>query len=335
MALQLVKDGASVSLLSKTPPSRRPAEIIAPATLSALARHGLDDAYRSGDICRAVVSFWGEKSAVHDYELTQCAPARVMSPGRSHAALQIAARECGIDVLAIDGLRSARQGGAWVIESNVADTKVRTQAGLLVVAAGRSTPKSQFAPSAREYFDKLVAISIPIERSSLWDDMLVIAASPNGWWYIAPGTENVHITLLTDADLVPAGKLGAVVWLENEWRVCGDIRGCTLTQPTFDQAFRSDARFSACPVAADVDCYLVGDSALSLDPLSGSGVHLAVCSAECAAVGIAAQDKVAGRAAYSSWVAEQVEAEREFRRQTYASSRYAGRGFRFWDRRAS
>lgn len=335
MALQLDKAGASVSLLSKTPPRRRPAEIVAPATLSVLARHGLDFAYCDSGKCRAVVSFWGEKSTVYDYELTQCAPARVLPPGRSHAALQMAARDCGIDVISIDGLRSVRERGAWTIESDIAESKVLTRAGLLVVAAGRSIPKRPFAPSEREYFDRLVAISIPIERSGLWDDVLVVAASPNGWWYFAPDSGDDHVTLLTDADLVPAGKLAEVAWLEGEWQACEEIRGCALARPEFGRTFRNDARFSACPLVAGLDCYLVGDSALSLDPLSGSGIHLAVSSAECATAGITAQNKEAGRAGYASWVAERVDAEREFRRQAYASSRYAGKGHRFWDRRAT
>lgn len=159
------------------------------------------------------------------------------------------------------------------------------EAHVVVDATGRGARVGRLLGARRVVFDRLVGLGATFAASDVDDQRYVLVeATPMGWWYSAPAAgDRMVAMLMTDADLCREARLGTGA----AWH-----RLLSATGPTAARiAGPAVAGLRAFPAAgqrlerADVDApWLgVGDAALAVDPISGSGVVRALRTAAAAA----------------------------------------------------
>jgi flavin-dependent dehydrogenase len=195
--------------------------------------------------------------------------------------------------------RSEYRNACWWLqaasEGPQGDIQERTLcARMLIDATGRRAKVARALGAKRMLFDRLVGIAShwagvdPVEQSHL-----LVEATPDGWWYSAPlpgsaqGEAGAMITMLmTDADLCGRLRLGGA----DRWQAV--LHSTQATHERLGSARRVSAPQVHCAhsqrlrrdVASDTGPWLaVGDAALSVDPVSGSGVVRALRTARAAA----------------------------------------------------
>lgn len=201
------------------------------------------------------------------------------------------ARDAGADM--IDGCRLGavqHDGEAWCIDA----AGRRWRSRWLVDATGRSARIARQLGAHRMMFDALIGVSAVCAAPDHADrHHLLVETVPEGWWYSAPlpgdAPETIAI-LMTDSDLcVRAGLHRSEGW-------CGAIARSALTQGRVDikrcaapKVFlaRSHRLLRARTSGQGGEWLAVGDAALAVDPLSGSGVLRALRHARAAAEAIA------------------------------------------------
>ena len=160
------------------------------------------------------------------------------------------------------------------------------RARVLVDATGRRTGPGRSLGASRESFDRLVAVTGGWSGVDVTaEQYLLVEAVDQGWWYTAPipGGERVGM-LLTDADLCRRlGLAEAAAWhaaLLAARATAGRVGG----RPPRGRLRVHPAGSSRLVRHGDTRPWLaVGDAALAVDPLSGSGVVRALRMAEAAA----------------------------------------------------
>ena len=159
-------------------------------------------------------------------------------------------------------------------------------ARFVVDASGRGAAATSSLPNRGRWIsrDRLVGVVGRLAPSS-GDPSLLIEASEDGWWYVAPQPDGTAIVaLMTDADLTPAGGR---VELATRWHTAlartehtrVRIRSATLVDPL--RIVRAETGYLDSDRAAGFCA--VGDAAMALDPLAGTGVARALRSAHDAA----------------------------------------------------
>lgn len=192
---------------------------------------------------------------------------------------------CGSAVRAV-----AHDGQHWRIELGTGSVRAR----VLVDASGRAARIARRLGARRETFDTLVGIAALCPAGTAERHHLVVESVPEGWWYSAPlpgGPEpQAIVMLMTDADLcAQQGLHRAVGWWSalaragvTAGRVArGRVQPDAKVHPAQSHRLLRPATGSPGPWLA------VGDAAVSVDPLSGSGVARALRQADAAATTIA------------------------------------------------
>jgi flavin-dependent dehydrogenase len=162
----------------------------------------------------------------------------------------------------------------------------RLTSRVLIDATGRSATIGRSLGARRFAIDRLVGIT------AQWTDVdvtaehyLLIESVPDGWWYTAPLPGNVMVAMLmTDADICRRHNFTA----PKPW--CDHLQSATATALRVDGARLPTAPrvYSAASHRlvrhGDTRPWLaVGDAALAVDPISGSGVPRALRTAEATA----------------------------------------------------
>ena len=303
----------------------RPAEILNPATRFLFREHGLAEPEDGSAACRGVLSLWDDaQPAFHDYALLGTLEGLAVDRGALQAALARSARDAGAAQLAARvSLPTRPDRGA--LEWQAPDGRTgRLDCRWTLVATGRRV-------SERARRDRLVALAAPWTRTD-HADTLVVEAAEAGWWYAPRAVAGrAQLVFVTDADLLPAGRDDRALWLDRA------LQASTLARRAGDAADFGALRgvdahdgWAGEPVAAGAA--LIGDAALSLDPLSGAGIRDAMEGALAAAGELAATGAVGP--AYRAWLAQRRADQTAERAATYgrAARRFAGAPF--WDRRA-
>lgn len=159
----------------------------------------------------------------------------------------------------------------WSVRS---EDGLEVSAGVLVDASGRHGRIARRLGARRHVFDHLVGVGRIWQGAGDGGERFVgVEAAPEGWWYSAPVPGGAVITLLmTDADACRSEGLTD----ERAWRRALDATVLTSARIGGRWAVgrvRSHASFSARLLRSDRRPWLaVGDAALAVDPLSGSGV---------------------------------------------------------------
>ncbi len=250
--------------------------------------------------------------------------------------LATAAAEAGAQLWTHTSVTSCRHDGTtWDVRCSDGRS---VRARVLVDATGRRAAVGRWLGARRPVFDRLVAVAgewdgVDVSR----EGYLLIEASEDGWWYTAPVPSGAVVAMLmTDTDLCRQGTLSSGA----RWRA-------RLPHATADRVGGAQLR-SAPQVhaagshrlvrAGDARPWIaVGDAALAVDPVSGSGTLRALRTARAAATTVAGLLDHPGRAA--SLIRDH-EADRDTECTTYLIQRAAVYGSvrrytsPFWARRA-
>jgi len=287
-ALRLASTGRSVALLERSHFDRpRVGETLAPAVRPLLHDLGVWDRFCA---LRSLPS-WGTRSiwdepdpAEHSHLASGYASGWHVDRRAFDRMLADAAAEAGADVLLGIGLVDCRyDDAAWNV---VCSGEHRLAARLVVDATGRSAVLGRSLGARRLAFDRLVGITAYWQGVNVTDEQyLLVESAADGWWYTAPLPGDAMVgMLMTDADLCRRdGLTGAEAWHNRLQATTATAERVGPRSPT--SALRVHPAASQRTIRQDdVRPWIaVGDAALSVDPVSGSGVPRALRTADAAA----------------------------------------------------
>lgn len=279
-ARELARRGHQVVLLERaTRPRPRLGETCAPGLRGALEEGcGLTIPARLYRPLPAFRSAWGsEELDGRSFSFWHAADGFVLDRAAFDEWLLDAAREAGVTVLRGWSVESARRGtGAWEVCASAGGRERRLAAEFIVEASGRAGKSLVYSDAYRIFTDRLICLSVVSAAEGSEDSAAVIESCAGGWWYwVSLPDDRQLLALFTDADLVgpPATRAETLKSLLSSTRHMRRLGG----QPRKDSTIRvSDARTSARRVMWRDSWLSIGDSAWSLDPLSGNGIQRAV-----------------------------------------------------------
>lgn len=149
---------------------------------------------------------------------------------------------------------------------------------VLIDATGRRAGPARALGARRVAFDRLTALAATWPADVRGEGYLLVEAVPDGWWYTAPlPTGALVAVLMTDADVCRRGGL-ATRWRER--LLAAPETAARLGAATPSAVRVHPAASHRLLRAGDHRPWLaIGDAALSVDPVSGSGVVRALRSA--------------------------------------------------------
>lgn len=182
----------------------------------------------------------------------------------------------------------AETDGTWVLHTRNeagADggSEGTLRARVVVDASGRGGTLNRFLGARRLVFDRLVGVAAQVEEAhAVQRYFTLIEAVPAGWWHAVPTSgERVMAMLMTDGDLMKrAGSDAAACWRT------------AMAATELTRVHVPDGRFSWGPQIVpamsqrqrrrnlQARWLSVGDAALAVDPISGSGVMRALRAAK-------------------------------------------------------
>ena len=220
-------------------------------------------------------------------------------------------------------------------------------ARVLIDATGRRAQVARRLGAQRLMFDRLVGVSTQWEGIEATEQgHLMIESSRDGWWYSAPlpggtgrQTDPMIAMLMTDADLCGRGRMTDAA----AWQACLEATSATrhrlasarcVSAPKVHSA--SSHRLRRKGNAGGGAWLAVGDAALAVDPVSGSGVVRALRTARAAADAVIALIEGKTRQPIEAYEADR---DLECTRYLYERAFYYGiekrwRESSFWQRRA-
>ena len=342
-ALRLAAAGRSVALLEHSRFDRlRVGETLAPEVQPLLHGLGVWDRFcAQGPLPSwGVCSIWdASEPAEHSHFGSSYGNGWHVDRRAFDQMLAQAAADAGVDVvLGVSPTECRYDGAVWQVSCS---SGRRLVARLVVDATGRGAALGRLLGARRIAFDRLVGITAHWPGMDVADQhYLLVEAAADGWWYTAPLPDDAMVGMfMTDADLCRRNGLARIdSWqdhLQSTTATAARIGGARLVAPPHVHSAascRTVRRQDARPWIA------VGDAALAVDPVSGSGVIRALRTAESA---YATADRVLDhpeQAARSIWAYEsQLDAEcTEYlvKRASYygAVRRYSSP---FWTRRCN
>ncbi len=215
----------------------------------------------------------------------------------------------------------------------------RLGADLVIDCSGRAAAVARRFGARRVVFDHLVGIAAHFDdRGAGERSCTLVETSPDGWWYSAPVAHDRSVaTLMTDGDLARARDLAGAAWHDALARAPLTRARLAGAMPAWGPRTFSARSQRLLRDPADPTRWLaVGDAALAVDPISGSGVVRALRTAAAAAhAALAALD--GDRTALAAYDDER---NRECtiylqERASYYAIEQRWPGSAFWSRRAT
>jgi len=213
---------------------------------------------------------------------------------RFDAALAGWAASCGATLIAGAGATFARRAGEGFVVEPARGEPARSRT--FIDASGRGAAAGRLLGESRWLAcDRQVAVVARMRGAARTTELLLEAAE-DGWWYSAPQPGGgLVVTLVTDADLVPAGSRHALP--ERFARALARTRHLSrqVSGLSMEGAPRVVRAGSGCLVPERGPGWCAaGDAAMSADPLAGDGVARALRSA----LRAAGEQDVAGTGAH-------------------------------------
>lgn len=224
---------------------------------------------------------------------------------------------------------SRRQRGRWQFRIRSEAGTVSVSTPTVIEATGR-TGRSVFSPDSRRHWvDRLVALALVLPDGDRPAETCSVESIPEGWLYRTqlPGRRRLTM-LFTDADLLVSQRDQMVSALRHHDGARLGGAGVSLQCPII-----FDARTGVRRVAAADGWFAVGDALMAVDPLSGSGLAIALRIAERAA-SCALEHPTVGRDVpeWLSFASDQFNRYLEERQEKYTvEQRWSGHAF--WRRR--
>lgn len=277
-AIALQRLGMSAIVFERTDyRSPRVGEHVPPGTKAALAALGLKDALASGQhaSCPGIRSVWGDTQPTdRDYLLHPHGEGINLTRPDFDMSLAARARQLGAVVLTearIAGL--SRDGGSWEVSTEHGGLRTETRCSIVIDAGGRAAPIAKRLGARPIVYDDLIGIFAKVAAATRRNNLVVIEAVPDGWWYSAGLADGgIIATFLTDADLVST----STATRSQTWTA--QLKAASMTSARFtspDQPGELHVRTARTQRLDEVagDGWLaVGDAAMSFDPLSSEGI---------------------------------------------------------------
>jgi flavin-dependent dehydrogenase len=216
----------------------------------------------------------------------------------------------------------------------------RLRANVVIDATGRAARLAPWVGAQRFLLDHLVSVVAQFNGiDTTREGYVMVETTPDGWWYTAPVPGGgMMVMLMTDSDLCRRGGLAS----HPTW--CGRLQTAAATRarvaggaPSWGPRVFSAISQRLRRREKRTAWLAVGDAALAVDPISGSGVIRALRSARAGAE--TALTLLEDRTPH---IIEVYEAERDLECTTYLNERalYYGieqrwRESAFWQRRAA
>ncbi|MDA9512101.1 hypothetical protein XI04_03315 [Bradyrhizobium sp. CCBAU 11430] len=178
--------------------------------------------------------------------------------------------------------------------------------------------------------DRLVALAFPWTRRA-HDGSLILEAVAEGWWYAPPHRGALGtLIFVTDSDLLPGDATQRICMLREVYGGSA-LMSKVGEAPDFSDYLGMDAQTGSVrdPVAGKL--VAIGDAAISLDPLSGSGVQNAVEGAWTAATELADTQSIGP--VYRHWLTVFRDRQLQMRYRQYEDAARRFRNSSFWQRR--
>ncbi|MBY5163708.1 NAD(P)/FAD-dependent oxidoreductase [Salsipaludibacter albus] len=282
-ACLLTRAGADVVVLERDGgPRPRVGESLAPEVEPLLVELGAWTGFRALDPVPSggTASAWGGPEILrHSHLVTPTGRGWHVDRGAFDRMLRSWASDAGATVVCGRGVTDVVGGsGGWDVAVRAGSGRGRTSrvaADVVVDATGRRALVGRRLGATRRAFDRLVAVASHVPRRAPAEaGAVLVETAPDGWWYRAPaGRSRDAVVLLTDADVcarmglsrLPAWSdaVAATRWIAPSGSAADPAWGpSTVTAATH----RSDRRGDWRPWLA------VGDAALAVDPIAGSGI---------------------------------------------------------------
>jgi len=300
-ALRLARGGLRVALLERSAFDRpRIGESFAPAIKPLLSELGLWENFQAleplpsyGTKC-----IWGSfEPAIHSHLFTPYGLGWHVDRVAFDRMVACAAASAGAELqLQARVTQCTRNARGWTIQAatNTAGNQ-KIHAAVILDGTGRMATFARQERSRRIVFDRLVGIAARFSRPQASSACYtLVEATAHGWWYSAPIAGNGYVAVfMTDGDLVkPNGFATPSGWMRAFWSTTATAERLRVCASDCDRSTSLLRLFSAASHRMlreeTTSPYLaVGDAALSVDPISGSGVIRALRTAQASAVAVA------------------------------------------------
>jgi flavin-dependent dehydrogenase len=296
-ACWLARAGLSVTLIERSRFERlRLGESLAPSVQPLLRELGAWDAFQAQHPLPSfgTRTFWGDPQAseqahlatpyLNGWHVDRRSFDEMLAMFASAAGVHV---RLGARVVACQSLPAPLRG----MELHIADdalahraTPEVLRADFVVDASGRGSHLARNIGARRMVFDRLVAAWRQVSAAAMSEQCFVqVEAVPEGWWYSAPlPCDRFMVMLMSDGDLLRSQH--SLIWQQALARAPHTRARVGLRSRTPSNAELFSERAEKGGVASSISQRLVrqdagrepflavGDAALAVDPLSGSGV---------------------------------------------------------------
>ncbi|MBB5803044.1 flavin-dependent dehydrogenase [Saccharothrix ecbatanensis] len=252
---------------------RRPGETLSPLAVRLLERLGLPVC---GVPSWAAESAWGAAATAEaSFLLSPLGYGMHVDRQDFDAALAGAVEDAGARVALgarVTDCEPTAQG--WLVTLNGRPVRARA----VVDATGRNASVARRLGATWTRLDHLVGVAGYFAHEPVDGGTSLVESVRDGWWYTAPVPPSQRVAVfVTDADLCRSGRYREPsVWtaaLERTRHVAARVAGGSRIGPL-------EVRSAASGVLSDADVtgrwLAIGDAAMAVDPLSGSGVERAL-----------------------------------------------------------
>jgi flavin-dependent dehydrogenase len=226
-----------------------------------------------------IISYWGGADAYErDYLFSPYGMGWNLNRYRFDQSLFDVAIARGAEVIDVRRVSLVgRRQGSWILEVSTATDSSRLEIEFLVDATGRNAFLARRIGVRQTRLDRLMALfsEVTVQESdgAATDKRLMIEPMADGWWYSLMLRENKLIAVyMTDADLLPPGKQGAMQLWEQQL----EMSRHTKNRPGPGVALKTFAVTSAhsqhIAVAGGDGWVAVGDACMAFDPLAVGGI---------------------------------------------------------------
>jgi flavin-dependent dehydrogenase len=294
-ARRLAQSGCRVALLEQSAfDEARVGESLAPAVQAPLMALGVWESFIALNPLPSfgTRSAWGsEEAGEHSHLMTPYLTGWHVDRVKVDAMLAAAAANAGADLRQNVRVRGCIRQMDGIFQLPLIDPRTRAAlapmtAGAVIDATGRKAALARACKARHRIFDRLVGVAVEFADEHARDRCYThVEATADGWWYAAPIAEHRSIAMLMcDADLVRAHDYDRLdPWLGALSRAPLSRERIAGANLTWGPRIFSAVSQRLIRSAESPDRWLaVGDAALAVDPISGSGVLRALHMAEAA-----------------------------------------------------
>ncbi|UAA39199.1 tryptophan 7-halogenase [Paraneptunicella aestuarii] len=283
-ALALLKQGVQpVYLLQKE--QQQPfhiGETLAPSARTLLKQLGLFDSFEQLSLrtCLGTLARWGAQAPqFNDYLRYGMGNGWHINRFEFNQFLKQSAVQAGAQLHYIQHIHSLTWSGSqWHLHAT--DEKgnaLKLQANFAVDATGRAAALAPFFEVEKMHLDKLLALAVHLPGSALstfkTPNHSMVSTSENGWWYAATLPQDTCIlSYQVDKNVAKLQRLRTPQnWLA-QYQAQTDLLPSIIEPERIERIHAFAANTQRLTQFAGHHWLAVGDAALSMDPLSSSGI---------------------------------------------------------------